>query len=176
MEIASAGFLNMLNDRPEKLLQSVNIIALACFYGFCSYSCFTARYLELVKELFNSYSKKFKELEEKGEGGKLSNFKQGKHNKLIPTDLFEYACEHQLIKMPVRNSVAMMLLKPVVLLLLFLFVHPLIHLPRSYSASIGTAVIGVLTAYSYFNNRKETPKFNEGDIDTVVNEYIKRQQ
>lgn len=178
VEIASAGFLHMLNGHPKKLLVSVTVVALGCLYVFSSYSCLTAQYLELVKGLFISYRKKFKELEEKGEVNKLCNFSQGKHKKLIPTELFQYACEHELIKKPVRNSVAMMLLKTVVPFLLLVFVYPLIHLPRSDSASIGTAVITLLATYYYFNSlfNKEPPKFNEEEINTVVDGYITKKQ
>lgn len=177
VESAITGFLKMLRDDPKKLLLNVIVVALGCHYILCSYSCLTAQYLELVKELFNSYSKRFKELEEKGEGNKLVNFKQGKHKKLIPTKLFKYAREHDLIEMPVIDSVAIMLLKILPLLPLLIFVYPLIHLPRSDYVSIGTTVVSLLTVYNYLNNRinKET-KFNEGHIDTVVNEYIKKQQ
>lgn len=178
VEIASVAFVHMLIGHPKKVLVSVTVVALACHYVFSSYICLTAQYLGLVKELFNSYRKKFKELEEKGEVNNLFNFNQGEHKKLIPTELFQYACEHELIKKPVRNSVAIMLLKTLVPLLLSLFVYPLIHLPRSDSASIGTAVITLLGTYNYFNNRinKEPPKFNEEDIDIVVDDYITMKQ
>lgn len=178
VEIASAGFVHMLNGHPKKVLVSVTIVALACHYVFSSYICLTAQYLGLVKELFNSYRKKFKELEEKGEVNKLINFNQGEHKTLIPTELFQYACEHELIKKPVRNSVAIMLLKTLVPLLLLLFVYPLIHLPRSDSASIGTAVITLFGTYNYLNNsiNKEPPKCNEEDIDIVVDDYITKRQ
>ena len=58
VEIASAGFLHMLNGHPKKLLESVAVVVIACHYVFSSYSYLTAQYLELVRELFNSYRKK----------------------------------------------------------------------------------------------------------------------
>ena len=63
-------------------------------------------------------------------------------------------------------------------LLLSLFVYPLIHLPRSDSASIGIAVLSLFSAYLFLNNYyiNKEPKFNEGDIDIVVDDYIKEKQ
>lgn len=178
METAFVGFVNLFNYHPVKLLQHVGIVALACHYVFSCYRFFTVQYFQLVEELFTCYRKKFGELEKNGEVDKLVSYKQGEHIKLIPRELLKYGCEHKLIKMPVRNSVAILLLKTGVLLLVFLFVFPIIHAPSSEVVLIGT-VITVLLIYSYFSDRiNGTPKLSKDDVNIVVDDYInyKKQQ
>ena len=109
---------------------------------------------------------------------KLVSYKQGEHVKLIPRELLKYACEHKLIKMPVRNSVAILLLKAGVFLLVFLFVFPIIHAPSSGVVLIGT-VITLFFGYSSFNDLiNGTPKLSKDDVNIVVDDYInyKKQQ
>ena len=174
MEIAIIGLIKTLSKNSNELLPHVTILVLACHYFWTCYNSFTMPYNDLVKKLFDPYREKFEELEKKGEDNILLNYKQGEHVKLIPKDLFYYACEHKLIDMPVRVHVAKLLVKLVLTLLLFWFVFPMSFWAPSLEnhTIIITFLIG---GYKIINDAINGGKIkhSQKDVDRVFDDYFK---
>ena len=176
MEIASISFITTLAHHPKEMLPHVTVVLLAFHYFWSCYSCFKVPYCGLIEKLFISYKKKFDQLEKNRGPNELINYKQGEYLKLIPRELFKYACKHKLMDIPVKKTIWKFLLKLGLPLLLFIFIFPVIQAPTT-DFTVITVVIGFLTAYSRINDyiNGVASDFSEEDVDEVVNDYIKKQ-
>ena len=178
IEIASISFLSTLAHNNKEILPHLTVVILACHYFWSCYSCFKVPYCDLVKKLFTSYKEKFDEVKKNREPNELISYKHGEHLKLIPRELFKYACKHKLIDIPVKNTLCIFLVKLGLPLLLFAFIFPVIQAPSTDSAEIWFVITFLTAAYSLVNSyiNGATSGISEGDVDEVVKEYIKRQQ
>lgn len=178
IKIAGISFITTLSHNTKEMLPHLTVVILACHYFWSCYSCFKVPYCDLVKKLFTSYKEKFDELEKNRGPNELISYKQGEHLKLIPRELFKYACKHKLIDIPVKNTLWIFLVKLGLPLLLFTFIFPVIQAPSTDSAEIGFAITFLTAAYSLVNSyiNGATSGISEGDVDEVVKEYIKKQQ
>ena len=181
MAIVIISSIKTLTYHPRELLPHFAVVILLFHYFWSCYSCFKKPFCDLVSKLFASYRKKFDERKKQMQGGlnELINYKQGEHAKLIPKELFSYACEHELVCIRVKNRVAILLLKLLLTSSLLWFAYPAIHAHDSVSGEI----IGLLTAFlaiSYskindFVNASES-EVSEEDADKVVDDYNKKRQ
>ena len=178
IKIASISFVSTLAHNNKEILPHLTVVILACHYFWSCYSCFKVPYCDLVKKLFTSYKEKFDELEENRGPNELISYKQGEHLKLIPRELFKYACKHKLIDTPVKNTLCIFLVKLGLPLLLFAFIFPVIQAPSTDSDEIWFVITFLTAAYSLVNSyiNGATSGISEGDVDEVVKEYIKKQQ
>ena len=179
MNIVIICSIKTLTYHPRELLPHFTVVILLFHYFWSCYSCFKKPFCDLVSKLFTSYRKKFDELEKQGGLNELINYKQGQYAKLIPKELFSYACEHELICIRVRDRVAILLLKLVLPSLLLSFAYPAIHAQDSESGAI-IVLLTTFLAISYsklndFINASE-PEVSEEDADKVVDDYNKKKQ
>ena len=179
MNIVIISAIKTLTYHPRELLPYFTVVILLFHYFWSCYSCFKKPFCDLVSKLFTSYRKKFDELEKQGGLNELINYKQGEYAKLIPKELFSYACEHELICIRVRDRVAILLLKLVLPSLLLSFAYPAIHAHDSESGVIIVSLITFLASsyskISDFVNKSES-EVSEEDADKVVDDYIKKKQ
>ena len=179
MSIVIISSIKTLTYYPRELLPHFTVVILLFHYFWSCYSCFKKPFCDLVSKLFTSYRKKFDELEKQGGLNELINYKQGEYAKLIPKELFSYACEHELVCIRVKDRVAILLLKLLLTSSLLWFAYPAIHATDSVSG----AIIGLLTGFlaiSYskindFVNASES-KVSEEDANKVVDDYNKKKQ
>ena len=142
MNIVIISAIKTLTYHPRELLPHFTVVILLFHYFWSCYSCFKKTFCDLVSKLFTSYRKKFDELEKKGGLNELINYKQGEYAKLIPKELFSYACEHELICIRVRDRVAILLLKLVLPSLLLSFAYPAIH---AHDSESGVIIVSLIT-------------------------------
>ena len=176
MGVATISFIMTLQHHTKEMLPHLTVVILACLYFWSCYSCFKDPYCDLVKKLFTSYKKKYDEMKKNRGPNELISYKQGENLKLIPRELFKYACKHKLIDIPVKKNFCKFLLKLALPLLLFLYIFPVIQAPNT-DLTVTVAVITFLTvAYKVNDYINGATSFPEGDVDEVVKEYIKKQQ
>ena len=183
MKIVIISSIKTLTYHPRELLPHFTVVIQLFHYFWSCYSCFKEPFCDLVSKLFTSYRKKFDELQKQGGLNELINYKQGEYAKLIPKELFSYACEHELICIRVRDRVAILLLKLAVTSFLLSFVYPAIHAQDSDSDVIIILLITFLVSgYMKINDfvNKSESEVSEEDADKVVDDYrydyIKKKQ
>lgn len=179
MKIVIISSIKTLTYHPRELLPHFTVVIQLFHYFWSCYSCFKEPFCDLVSKLFTSYRKKFDELQKEGGLNELINYKQGEYAKLIPKELFSYACEHELICIRVRDRVAILLLKLAVTSFLLSFVYPAIHAQDSDSDVIIVLLITFLVSgYMKINDfvNKSESEVSEEDADKVVDDYIKKKQ
>ena len=179
MNIVIISSIKTLTYHLRELLPHFTVVILLFHYFWSCYSCFKKPFCDLVSKLFTSYRKKFDELEKQGGLNDFINYKQGEYAKLIPKELFSYACEHELICIRVRDRVAILLLKLVLPSLLLSFAYPAIHAQDSESGVIIVSLITFLASsyskISDFVNKSES-EVSEEDADKVVDDYNEKNQ
>ena len=179
VKIVIISSIKTLTYRPRELLPHFAVVILLFHYFWSCYSCFKKPFCDLVSKLFTSYRKKFDELEKQGGLNELINYKQREYAKLIPKELFSYACEHELICIRVRDRVAILLLKLVLPSLLLCFAYPAIHAQDSESGGIIVLLITFLaSSYAKINDfvNEGEPEVSEEDADKVVDDYLQQEK
>lgn len=179
MNIFIISSIKTLTYNLSELLPHFTVVILLFHYFWSSYSCCKKPFCDLVSKLFTSYRKKFDELEKQGGLNELINYKQGEYAKLIPKELFSYACEHELICIRVKDRLPILLLKLVLPSLLLSFAYPAIHAQESESGAIIVLLTTFLaTSYSKINDfvNASEPEVSEEDADKVVDDYNKEKQ
>lgn len=179
VKIVIISSIKTLTYRPRELLPHFAVVILLFHYFWSCYSCFKKPFCDPVSKLFTSYRKKFDELEKQGGLNELINYKQGEYAKLIPKELFSYACEHELICIRVRDRVAILLLKLVLPSLLLSFAYPAIHAQDSESGGIIVLLITFLaSSYAKINDfvNEGEPEVSEEDADKVGDDYLQQEK
>ena len=145
--VVIVGLIKTLATHTNKILPELGILIFSFLYFWSCYRTFTILYYDLVKLLFSTYQKKFDEQEKKpGINMLISPYKQerqGNYVKGLPEELFNDACEH--LKKPIRNQVALLIVKLVFTSLVFLFVWPIIS-----DEAVMTMGDGVVTTVTFF--------------------------
>ncbi|CAH3156543.1 unnamed protein product [Porites evermanni] len=179
MKTVIISSIKTLTYHLRELLPHFTVVILVFHYFWSCYRCFKKPFCDLVSKLFTSYMKKFDEREKKGELNKLINYNQGEYAKLIPKELFSYACEHELICIRVKDRLPILLLKLILPLLLLSLAYPAIHAQDSESdVIIGVLITFLATSYSKINdfvNESESGVSTEV-ADKVVDDYNKKKQ
>ena len=179
MNIFIISSIKTLTYNLSELLPHFTVVILLFHYFWSCYRCFKKPFCDLVSKLFTSYRKKFDELEKQGGLNELINYKQGEYAKLIPKELFSYACEHELICILVKDRLPILLLKLVLPSLLLSFAYPAIHAQDSESGAIIVLLTTFLaTSYSKINDlvNASEPEVSKEDADKVVDDYNKKKQ
>lgn len=179
MKTVIISSIKTLTYHLRELLPHFTVVILVFHYFWSCYRCFKKPFCDLVSKLFTSYMKKFDEREKQGELNKLINYNQGEYAKLIPKELFSYACEHELICIRVKDRLPILLLKLILPLLLLSLAYPAIHAQDSESdVIIGVLITFLATSYSKINdfvNESESGVSTEV-ADKVVDDYNKKKQ
>ncbi len=177
--VAAVGLIKVLATHTDKVLPHLAIAVIAVHYFWSCYRSFTTPYCDLAKILATTYRKKFDEQEKKPGVNLLIHYKQGEqgnHIKVIPKELFDDGCKD--LKLPIRNKVALLIWKLGLTLLVFLFVIPIISSDNVDPLHTTSVITFFAVAYNNINDAINGGKFeaSQGDVDEVVDNYIKRKQ
>ena len=175
--VVIVGLIKTLATHTNAILPELGIVIFSFHYVWSCYRSFTTRYYDLVKLLASTYQKKFDEQEKKPGLNALIHYKQGRQ-KVLPEDLFNDACKD--LNLPIRNQVALLFIKLLFTLFVFLFVWPIIS--NEVVMTMGDGVVTTVTffavPYILINNAINGNKLevSQEDADKVVDDYIKKKK
>lgn len=164
----------MSTNFQDQLHKHVLVVFFVYYYCDSCYFCFKAYYCKLVQELYESYKKKYEEIQKAIKPIELVNYKQGDYI-AIEYELFKFAIHREAIDMP-RDRACVLLMKIGCMFLVFVLIFQVIPTPVSVYIVFGVLVLMLKITDTYINDTTESFKLLESNADPIVDDFIDKKK